>query len=124
MFVSRRGSSQELLEILDTVRAITGILKIRVTTYVEVLRGFFFGQRRDDIALDELDFELIAELQADGRTSYRALPEVVHRSPPAVRSRVRRPISADVILIATIKSGELSTSRFATGAGHHTGKQI
>lgn len=117
VFESRHGSSQELLETLDTVRTFSGVREIRVTTYVEVLRGFFVPQRRDDIALDELDFELIAALQADGRTSFRTLAEVVHRSPSAVRSRVQRLISAGVIRIAAIKSGGLSTSRFATGLG-------
>lgn len=117
VFESRHGSSQELLDTLETVRAISGVREIRVTTYVDVLRGFFVPQRREDIALDTLDFELIAALQADGRTSYRTLAEVVHRSPSAVRSRVQRLISAGVIRIAAIKSGGLSASRFATGLG-------
>ena len=117
VFESRHGSSQELLDTLETVRAFSGVREIRVTTYVDVLRGFFVPQRREDIALDTLDFELIAALQADGRTSYRTLAEVVHRSPSAVRSRVQRLISAGVIRIAAIKSGGLSASRFATGLG-------
>ncbi|GAA1856375.1 Lrp/AsnC family transcriptional regulator [Brevibacterium marinum] len=117
VFESRHGSSQELLETLETVRAISGVREIRVTTYVEVLRGFFVPQGREDVTLDELDFELIAALQIDGRTSYRRLAEAVHRSPSAVRSRVQRLVSAGVIRIAAIKSGGLSASRFATGLG-------
>lgn len=117
VFESRHGSSQELLDTLEMVRAISGVREIRVTTYVEVLRGFFVPQRREKIVLNKLDFELIAALQADGRISYRALAEIVHRSPSAVRSRVQRLISAGVICIAAIKSGGLSTGRFATGLG-------
>lgn len=114
---SRHGSSHDLLDALDSVRAIPGVRDIRVTTYVDVLRGFFVAQRRNEIKLDELDSELISALQLDGRASYRALAEVAHRSPSAVRSRVQRLISAGVIRIAAIKSGGLSANRFATGLG-------
>lgn len=117
VFESRHGSSHELLEILESVRAIPGVREIRVTTYVDVLRGFFVAQSREEISLDELDHELMTALQSNGRASYRALAEVVHRSPSAVRSRAQRLISAGVIRIAAIKSGGLSANRFATGLG-------
>ncbi|MGZ1489838.1 Lrp/AsnC family transcriptional regulator [Brevibacterium sediminis] len=116
-FESRHGSSAELLETLDAVRTIPGVREIRVTTYVDVLRGFFVAQSRQNISLDDVDLGLITALQDDGRASYRALAEVVHRSPSAVRSRVQRLIAAGVIRIAAIKSGGLSTNRFATGLG-------
>ena len=117
VFESRHGSSAELLETLETVRTIPGVREVRVTTYVDVLRGFFVPQTRQSISLDDVDFELITALQDDGRASYRALAELVHRSPSAVRTRVQRLISAGVIRIAAIKSGGLSTNRFATGLG-------
>lgn len=117
VFESRHGSSHELLETLESVRAIPGVREIRVTTYVDVLRGFFVAQSRNEVSLDELDRELITALQSNGRASYRALAEVVHRSQSAVRSRVQRLISAGVIRIAAIKSGGLSANRFATGLG-------
>lgn len=40
--------------------------------------------------LDDLDWALLRELQADGRLSYNALARRVHLSPPAVAERVRR----------------------------------
>jgi Lrp/AsnC family leucine-responsive transcriptional regulator len=40
--------------------------------------------------LDDLDWRLLAELQADGRLSYNELARRVHLSPPAVAERVRR----------------------------------
>jgi Lrp/AsnC family leucine-responsive transcriptional regulator len=40
--------------------------------------------------LDDIDWRLLAELQADGRQSYNALSRRVHLSPPAVAERVRR----------------------------------
>jgi Lrp/AsnC family leucine-responsive transcriptional regulator len=40
--------------------------------------------------LDDLDWQLLAELQTDGRLSYNQLARRVHLSPPAVAERVRR----------------------------------
>jgi Lrp/AsnC family leucine-responsive transcriptional regulator len=40
--------------------------------------------------LDDVDWRLLAELQADGRLSYNALSRRVHLSPPAVAERIRR----------------------------------
>lgn len=47
--------------------------------------------------LDELDWRLLSELQADGRLSYNELARRVHLSSPAVAERVRRMERAGVI---------------------------
>ena len=47
--------------------------------------------------LDEMDWRLLAELQADGRLSFNELARRVHLSPPAVGERVRRLEQAGVI---------------------------
>jgi Lrp/AsnC family leucine-responsive transcriptional regulator len=41
-------------------------------------------------ALDSVDWQIIAELQRDGRLSYNQLGRLVHLSPPAAAERVRR----------------------------------
>lgn len=46
---------------------------------------------------DQTDWQLIAELQRDGRLSYSQLGRLVHLSPPAVAERVRRLEEAGVI---------------------------
>lgn len=40
--------------------------------------------------MDETDWALLRELQADARVSYRELSRRVHLSPPAIAERVRR----------------------------------
>lgn len=42
------------------------------------------------VSVDELDWNLLRELQADGRLSFKELARRVHLSPPAVAERVRR----------------------------------
>lgn len=117
VFESRHANSRELISTLDQVREISGVRELRVTTYVDVLRGFFVARDPKPIRLDELDHELIAELQRDGRASYRTLADIVRRSPSAVRTRVRRLVDSGAIRIAAVKSGGLSPARFATGLG-------
>ncbi len=46
---------------------------------------------------DELDWRLLAELQADARLSYNELARRVHLSSPAVAERVRRMEQAGII---------------------------
>jgi len=46
---------------------------------------------------DEVDWRLLAELQADGRLSYNELSRRVHLSSPAVAERVRRLEEAGII---------------------------
>ncbi|MDA4892200.1 Lrp/AsnC family transcriptional regulator [Streptomyces sp. MS2A] len=117
VFESRHGDDGRLHEMLDRVRRIRSVHRVRVTTYAEVLKGFFVADSRTEIVLDELDHRLVAELQHDGRVSYRALADAVHLSPSSVRSRVKRLIDAGVIRIAAIPSGGLSRNRVAVGVG-------
>ncbi|MEJ3748564.1 Lrp/AsnC family transcriptional regulator [Actinomycetes bacterium KLBMP 9797] len=47
--------------------------------------------------MDEMDWALVRELQADARLSYSELSRRVHLSPPAVAERVRRLERAGVV---------------------------
>lgn len=117
VFESRHGDEEQLHAMLDQVRRIPAVQQIRVTTYADVLRGFFVADSRSDIIIDELDHRVVALLQVDGRMSYRALADAVHLSPSSIRSRVRRLIDAGVIRISAIPSGGLSRNRVAVGVG-------
>lgn len=46
---------------------------------------------------DEVDWQLLSELQADGRLSFNELARRIHLSPPAVAERVRRLEQAGII---------------------------
>lgn len=117
VFESRHSDSEQLHELLERVRAIPTVRQVRVTTYKNVLKGFFVAESRTDIELDELDEDLIALLQHDGRASYRDLAAAVHLSPSATRSRARRLLDAGVIRISAIPAGGLSRNRLAVGVG-------
>jgi len=117
VFESRHGDLAELHDLLDRVRRIAAVRQIRVTTYAEVLKGFFVARRRSEIALDALDHEIIGILQQNGRASYRAISDAIHLSASSVRARVHRLVDAGAIRISVLKSGGISQSRLAIGLG-------
>ncbi|MDI5940127.1 AsnC family transcriptional regulator, partial [Micromonospora sp. DH15] len=53
--------------------------------------------RRGRSGVDDMDWALLRELQADARLSYSELSRRVHLSPPAVAERVRRLEESGVI---------------------------
>ncbi|WP_243155661.1 Lrp/AsnC family transcriptional regulator [Kocuria sp. TGY1127_2] len=117
VFESRHGNHEEMEMLLDEVRAIPSVRSIRITTYAEVIKGFFVAKTRKEISPDPIDFDIIAMLQQDGRTSYAVLSEAVHLSPSSVRERVAKLLDAGVIRISAIQPGGISRSRFSIGLG-------
>ena len=113
----RHSDLGELDEMLAAVRSIPGVRSIRLTTYVEVLKGFFVSNARKDVSPDPIDIAIIAMLQRDGRTSFKTLSEEVHLSPSSVRERVAKLLDAGVIRISAIRPGGISRSRFSIGLG-------
>lgn len=117
VFESRHPDVNELHRMLDEVHRVPGIRRVSVSTYAEILKGFFVSNSKIEVSLDNLDFQLVAILQQDGRTSFRALAEAVHLSPSSVRARVNRLIELGAIRISATKSGGISRSRLAVGLG-------
>ncbi|WP_238654171.1 Lrp/AsnC family transcriptional regulator [Rothia uropygialis] len=117
VFESRHGNHEEMEMLLDEVRAIPSVRSIRISTYAEVVKGFFVAKTRKEISPDPIDFNIIAILQQDGRTSYAVLSEAVHLSPSSVRERVAKLLDAGVIRISAIQPGGISRSRFSIGLG-------
>ncbi|MBT2483875.1 MULTISPECIES: Lrp/AsnC family transcriptional regulator [unclassified Microbacterium] len=121
VFESRHSDADELHATLERIRTIPSVRQIRVNTYDALLKEFITASSTPDVgtsvALDGIDQELIAILQNDGRTSYRALSEAVRLSPSSTRARVQRLIRAGVIRISAINTGGLSRNRVAIGIG-------
>lgn len=58
------------------------------------------------IALDELDHQIIAMLQLDGRMSFRDIAENVSSTSPIVRKRMQRMTDADVMRVVAVTDFE------------------
>lgn len=120
VFESRHADNAELNRMLDRVRELPHVRRLSVSTYTEVLRGFFVANMPEPIELDELDYELIGVLQRDGRASYRALADAVHLSPSSARARVRRLVDSGAIRVAAVMAGGIQRGRIAVGVGIST----
>lgn len=117
VFESRHADAQELHAFLNDLRSANPIRSLTVSTYVQVLKGFYVAETPPTARIDKLDRELIALLQLDGRKSFRELAKLVHLSPTAVRARVTRLLDENIIRILAIRSGGIINSRLAIGLG-------
>lgn len=113
----RLGSTGELHELLERIRAVDGVAGISTIIYSSILKGFYVSEYHGDITLDELDEALIEHLQRDGRTSFRALGEAVRLSPSAVTARVQKLRDAGVITISAVEGRGLTHRQLSMGIG-------
>lgn len=114
---SRHADLADMDRMLSEVRRIPAVRSVRTTRYAEVLKGFFVSRSRKDITPDQIDVDIIALLQVDGRMSFTKLSEAVHLSPSSVRERVAKLLDAGVIRISAIRPGGSSRNRFSLGLG-------
>lgn len=101
----RYPSMTELYQGIDAIRAIPQVSDTNVLIYHDVLRSFFLEEEPDlpDLALDDVDLQLITELQVDGRLSFGELGRRVGLSVSAARSRVHNLIETHVLQIGAIR---------------------
>lgn len=113
----RVGSMAELYDLLARIRSLGGVRDINTIIYTTVIKGFFVSDYHGDVTLDAIDESLIEHLQADGRTSFRALGDAVRLSPSAVATRVQRLIDAGVIKISAVEARGLAHRQLSMGVG-------
>lgn len=113
----RVGSMPALHELLAQLRALPLVADISTLVYTDVVKGFFVSEYRGGITIDAIDTALIEQLQRDGRTSYRALGEMVRLSPSAVTTRVQRLIDVGVIKISAVEARGLAHRQISMGVG-------
>lgn len=116
-FESRFGTEEELTTMLVAVRALAGVTRVTTSKYINVVKGFFVAHYRDPVTIDDIDREMIAMLEEDGRTSYRALADAAGVSSSTARERVTRLIQANVIRISAVEARGVKQSQVGVGVG-------
>jgi DNA-binding Lrp family transcriptional regulator len=108
-----------LYERIDDIRRLSGVERVDVQLYREVIRSPLISteQLAPGTVIDQTDRELIAILQEDGRTGFNALGDAVGLSANGARTRVMRLISSNVIRIGATK---LRAGSLAVGLGVRT----
>lgn len=116
----RVGSLESLKRLVGEIRGVDGVHSVTTGLYVHVIKGFFMPSEHRDVELDDIDYELIDILQRDGRASFQSLGAAVSLSDSAVRVRVRRLVSSEVIKISVVENRRLAERRVAMGVGVNT----
>ncbi|GAB6859786.1 Lrp/AsnC family transcriptional regulator [Microbacterium xylanilyticum] len=106
-----------LQESIARIRAIPGVSAVNTLVYTDVVKGFFVSRYRGEVTIDRLDEAIIAQLQRDGRMSYRALGEAVRLSPSAVAMRVRRLLDGGVMAVVAVEARSLGHRQLSMGVG-------
>ncbi|KAB1641912.1 Lrp/AsnC family transcriptional regulator [Gulosibacter chungangensis] len=115
----RVADQDELLQVLEEVRAAPEINRIETLTYGRVIKGYLSQNELAEISLDVKDRQLIGALGEDGRKSWQELADIVSLSPSAVRTRVNRLLESNAMRIVVMERGGrygrvISTTAFLT----------
>lgn len=115
----RVTDQNELLEVLERVRAAPEISRIETLTYGRVIKGYLSQNELAEVSLDVKDRQLIGALGEDGRKSWQELADIVSLSPSAVRTRVNRLLESNAMRIVVMERGGrygrvVSTTAFLT----------
>jgi len=96
----RARDDEALANEVDEIRRISGIRAAEVFRAVSVVRDAHSVVRElGDVALDDIDWQLLRELQRDGRAPYTRLAGIIGLSQAATRARVVRLMRSGVIQI-------------------------
>ncbi len=101
------------------IHAIDGVEDVQFSLYDRVLRRLRLGEDPDptELAFDDFDISLIAELQLDGRLTFGELARRTGRSASACRARVLRLLDSGVMRIGAVRSRLGATSSVLAGVG-------
>lgn len=96
-----RARDDEMLAAeVDRLRALDGVRAAEVFRSVATVRDAHSVVRElGDVALDEIDWRLLRELQRDGRAPYTRLAQIIGLSQAATRARVVRLMRGGVIQV-------------------------
>lgn len=122
----------ELLEVLDSIRAVPGVQQCRTFLYLSFdkyvydessptglggARRLSPGTMQTPATLDEADLAIIRALREDGRASYTDLASIAGMTYPSARRRVLRLRESGVLHINTIVNPLVSHRQVQAGIG-------
>lgn len=101
------------------IQAVPGVREVQFALYDRVLKRLRLGEDPDpkELAFDDLDLELMAQLQLDGRLTFGELSRRTGRSASACRARVLRLLDSGVMRIGAVRSRRNATSSVLSGVG-------
>lgn len=108
---------------LELIRGIPEVTSVSVVRRAELVKDAYAAKRElEPVPLDEVDIELLAELQSNGRATYSELAARVGLSQNAVRSRVIRLVESGTIHICGLVDSSALGLREHAGIGLRTSR--
>ncbi|GAB3670044.1 Lrp/AsnC family transcriptional regulator [Actinocorallia lasiicapitis] len=119
---ARARDDAALAVVVDDIRQLGGVSSVEVFRAVEVAKDAHSVVRPlGDVALDDIDWRLLQELQRDGRAPYTRLAGIIGLSQAATRARVVRLMRSGVIQVTGLADpaalGSLELAAFGVVAG-------
>ncbi|GAA3202807.1 Lrp/AsnC family transcriptional regulator [Actinocorallia longicatena] len=119
---ARAKDDSALATVVDDIRQLGGVHSVEVFRAVEVAKDAHSVVRPlGDVALDDIDWRLLQELQRDGRAPYTRLAGIIGLSQAATRARVVRLMRSGVIQVTGLADpaalGSLELAAFGVVAG-------
>ena len=103
---------------LDWIRGLRGVTRVSVFRCASLVKDAYSNQQTfEAVALDKLDWQLLEELQRDGRSSYAALAELVGLSQAATRARVVRLLLSGTVHVTGLVDSSALGVREGAGLG-------
>jgi DNA-binding Lrp family transcriptional regulator len=103
---------------LDWIRGLAGVTRVNVVRCAGLVKDAYSVQRSfRRVALDDVDWRLLEELQRDGRASYARLAERVALSQAATRARVVRLIESGTVHVTGLVDSSALGVREGAGLG-------
>ncbi|HYZ30099.1 MAG TPA: Lrp/AsnC family transcriptional regulator [Thermoleophilaceae bacterium] len=116
----RAGDDDALEAALDGVRSLPGITTVSAFRCATVVKdAYSVVRQREPIALDDVDWRLLEELQRNGRAPYTKLAALVGLSQAATRARVVRLIDSGTVHVTGLVDSSALGVREAVGLGIH-----
>jgi DNA-binding Lrp family transcriptional regulator len=103
---------------LDWIRGLPGVARVSVVRCAGLVKDAYSVQRSfQRIPLDDLDWQLLEQLQRDGRASYARLAQRVGLSQAATRARVLRLMDSGTVHVTGLVDSSALGVREGAGLG-------
>lgn len=113
----RVAAHSDLQRALGQLRAHHSVVRIDTVLYSEIIHGSVEHRHRAEIAVDQIDHQILTALEEDGRLGWKALSRITGKSPSAVRSRVHRLLEARIARIVVAQQRGGGSSHVSAGVG-------
>ena len=107
----------EMQQLLTRLRGNPQVIRVNTAIYTDIVKGNIEHRSFETMDIDDIDRQLLAHLEQNGRLSWKELSERVDRSPSVVRNRAHRILEAGIAQIFVVQQRGYSGGIVTAGVG-------